>query len=379
MDCGCVPVLCRLGLADPDLLAHLRDRIAEFGCVLAICCTLARIGNEVYELRRPEIGELREPTTSETVGSIHHAHKRNPEGSEHLDTLSRLARANAAVLIEGMVVGHERDGRGWKAEWVALPEICMLTGVSLQLARHLLSGLSVEVDGCAATCRRGDNLASEQILAAGRNSVNTPPSSSCTSSSLLVAETSTTWSAPWWRRVPRPQRRVAPGRREAWATQVGWSTPSRPAVGAPARESEGGCVSPKGRSRNSSHATHPHASPGSRPSDGAALREADDLTGFGVAGNKARPLEYLMGAAVESGADVLVAAGSPSSNFCAAAALAAATVGLDCDLLFPGTLPTPSVNVELARAAGARVIFGVVETRERARRRRPRPRECPAC
>ena len=91
----------------------------------------------------------------------------------------------------------------------------------------------------------------------------------------------------------------------------------------------------------------------------------DDLTGFGVAGNKARALEYLMGAALDGGADVLVAAGSLSSNFCAAAALAAATVGLDCDLLFPGTPPTtPSVNVELARATGARLLFGVVGTRE---------------
>jgi D-cysteine desulfhydrase len=91
----------------------------------------------------------------------------------------------------------------------------------------------------------------------------------------------------------------------------------------------------------------------------------DDLTGFGVAGNKARALEYLMGAAVEGGADVLVAAGSPSSNFCAAAALAAATVGLDCDLLFPGTPPAaPSVNVELARATGARLLFDVVGSRE---------------
>lgn len=91
----------------------------------------------------------------------------------------------------------------------------------------------------------------------------------------------------------------------------------------------------------------------------------DDLTGFGIAGNKARALEYLLGAAIEGGADVLVAAGSPSSNFCAAAALAAATVGLDCDLLFPGTPPAaPSVNVELARATGARLLFGVVGSRE---------------
>jgi D-cysteine desulfhydrase len=113
----------------------------------------------------------------------------------------------------------------------------------------------------------------------------------------------------------------------------------------------------------------------------------DDLTGFGVAGNKARALEYLIGAAVDGDADVLVAAGSPSSNFCAAAALAAATVGMDCELLFPGDPPSvPSANVELARQAGARLLFGTVESREylddavlahatslRAKGRRPYP------
>jgi D-cysteine desulfhydrase len=98
---------------------------------------------------------------------------------------------------------------------------------------------------------------------------------------------------------------------------------------------------------------------------GSIYVKRDDLTGFGVSGNKARPLEFLIGDALAQGADVLVAAGAPSSNFCAAAALAARTVGLDCDLLFPGPPPTtPSVNVELARAAGARLCFDVVATRE---------------
>ena len=157
-----------LGLADPGISwISSRDRIAEFGGLLAMVCgTLARIGNEVYELQRPEIGELREPTTTATVGSITMPHKRNPEGSEHLDTLARLARANAAVLVEGMTAGHERDGRAWKAEWIALPEICLLTGVALQLGRHLLSGLGVEVETMRANLERfGDQLASEQILA----------------------------------------------------------------------------------------------------------------------------------------------------------------------------------------------------------------------
>jgi adenylosuccinate lyase len=157
-----------LGLADPGISwLTSRDRIAEFGGLLAMVCgTLARIGNEVYELQRPEIGEVREPATPDTVGSITMPHKRNPEGSEHLDTLARLVRANAGVLVEGMVVGHERDGRGWKAEWAALPEVCLLTGVALQLGRRLLSGLIVDTEAMRRNLdRHGDQLASERILA----------------------------------------------------------------------------------------------------------------------------------------------------------------------------------------------------------------------
>jgi D-cysteine desulfhydrase len=91
----------------------------------------------------------------------------------------------------------------------------------------------------------------------------------------------------------------------------------------------------------------------------------DDLTGFGVAGNKARALEYLVGAAIADDADVLVAAGSPSSNFCAAVALAAARVGLECELLIAGTAPPdPAVNLEIAKAAGARLLFDLVARRE---------------
>lgn len=98
---------------------------------------------------------------------------------------------------------------------------------------------------------------------------------------------------------------------------------------------------------------------------GPLFVKRDDLTGFGIAGNKARALEFLIGAAVAEGADVLVAAGSPSSNFCAAAAMAARVVGMDCDLVLAGPRPSvPSPNVELAAAAGARLLFDVVATRD---------------
>ena len=154
-----------LGLSDPGISwLTARDRLAEFAQVLAmICGTLARIGNEVLELQRPEIGELREPTTAAAVGSITMPHKRNPERSEHLDTLARLVRSSAGVLLEGMVQVHERDGRGWKAEWVALPEVCLLTGVALQTAIGLLAGLEVDTAAMAGNVPAG--AGSERLLA----------------------------------------------------------------------------------------------------------------------------------------------------------------------------------------------------------------------
>jgi adenylosuccinate lyase len=159
----------RLGLADPGVSwLTARDRLAEFGNLLAmIAATLARVGNEVYELQRPEIGELREAAAPEAVGSITMPHKRNPEGAEHLVTLGRLVRAQAGVLLEGMVAEHERDGRAWKAEWAAFPEVCLLTGAALQLADRLLAGLEVDAGAMARNLAASRGyLASERVLAA---------------------------------------------------------------------------------------------------------------------------------------------------------------------------------------------------------------------
>lgn len=137
-----------LGLSEPAISwLSARDRPAEFGGVLAgITGTLARIGNEVYELQRPEIAELSEPRREGVIGSITMHHKRNPEGSEHLDTLARLVRSSSGILMESVVSQHERDGRAWKAEWVALPEVCLLTGTALEVAVDLLEGLEVHPD-----------------------------------------------------------------------------------------------------------------------------------------------------------------------------------------------------------------------------------------
>lgn len=88
---------------------------------------------------------------------------------------------------------------------------------------------------------------------------------------------------------------------------------------------------------------------------GPLLLKRDDLAGFAAAGNKTRPLEYLVGAALADGCDVLVTGGGPGSNFCPAAALAARAAGLDCELVVWGDV-TAAPNLALTVAAGARLL-----------------------
>lgn len=62
----------------------------------------------------------------------------------------------------------------------------------------------------------------------------------------------------------------------------------------------------------------------------------DDLTGLEGGGNKTRKLEFLVGEAIESGADMLVTAGAIQSNHTRQTAAAAAKCNMKCALLHVG-------------------------------------------
>lgn len=138
-------VMARLGLDAPVVSwTAARDRFAEFVLWLAlVTATLDKIGHEIYNLQRSEIGELAEPEAAGGVGSITMPQKRNPERSEHLGTLARLVRRDADLMLEAMVGDHERDGRSWKTEWAAVPEACVAGGAALLIAQELVAGLEV--------------------------------------------------------------------------------------------------------------------------------------------------------------------------------------------------------------------------------------------
>ncbi len=85
----------------------------------------------------------------------------------------------------------------------------------------------------------------------------------------------------------------------------------------------------------------------------------DDLTGFGLSGNKVRKLEFHFAAAAEAAADTVITCGAVQSNHSRATALAAARLGYR-SILFLRTadtddLNTPAGNYLLDRLAGAEI------------------------
>lgn len=84
----------------------------------------------------------------------------------------------------------------------------------------------------------------------------------------------------------------------------------------------------------------------------------DDVTGAVVQGNKVRKLEYLLGDALERGADTVVTTGGVQSNHCRATAVTARKVGLEPYLLLRGDEPEVyDGNLLLDRIAGAEIEY----------------------
>jgi D-cysteine desulfhydrase len=84
----------------------------------------------------------------------------------------------------------------------------------------------------------------------------------------------------------------------------------------------------------------------------------DDLTGLLESGNKVRKLEFLVGEALQQGADTLLTCGRPDSNGCRAVAAVAARLGLRAVLAIRGERPAAyDGNLLLGRLLGAETRY----------------------
>ena len=82
----------------------------------------------------------------------------------------------------------------------------------------------------------------------------------------------------------------------------------------------------------------------------------DDLTGLAFGGNKTRHLEFILGEALQRGADTIITGASIQSNFCRQTAAACAKLGLRCILYLNGEeTGAPQGNLLLDHLAGADV------------------------
>jgi D-cysteine desulfhydrase family pyridoxal phosphate-dependent enzyme len=73
----------------------------------------------------------------------------------------------------------------------------------------------------------------------------------------------------------------------------------------------------------------------------------DDCTGLGFGGNKARKLEYLIGEAQALGSDVVITTGAKQSNHARQTAVAAARVGMGCELVLTDSVPGRTASYQV--------------------------------
>ena len=134
-----------LGLREPTVSWHtIRTPVAELaGALSGVAGAAAKIATDIVLLAQTEVGEVAERAPG---GSSTMPHKRNPVGAVLAVACERHARANAGILIEGVVQEHERAVGAWQAEWHALTSALAAAGGAVAAVRRSLTGLEVDVD-----------------------------------------------------------------------------------------------------------------------------------------------------------------------------------------------------------------------------------------
>ncbi|PSL08230.1 3-carboxy-cis,cis-muconate cycloisomerase [Haloactinopolyspora alba] len=135
-----------LGLAVDDVPWHVaRDRLVEFGTAGATAAgTAGRLGREIVDLSRTEIGEVREVDGHHRGASSTMPQKRNPISSEAMIGFSVHAATLLPGLYRGLEAGHERAAGEWQAEWMVLPDLVCSAASALALAADAARGLQVD-------------------------------------------------------------------------------------------------------------------------------------------------------------------------------------------------------------------------------------------
>ena len=93
-------------------------------------------------MMQTEVEEVYEPFAEGRGSSSTMPQKRNPISSNYIHACIAMVRQHVAALLDAMVEDHERSTGPWEIEWIALPEIFLLSAGALAQARFLVGGLA---------------------------------------------------------------------------------------------------------------------------------------------------------------------------------------------------------------------------------------------
>lgn len=135
-----------LGLTDPGHGWHAeRDCIGAFAAWMAgLVASLGKMGEDLILHTQSGIGEV---VIAGAGGSSTMPQKQNPVAPSVLVALARQVIALSGAVQGAGLHRQQRDGAAWFTEWLALPQMCVLTGRALSLALDLAQRITP--DGAA--------------------------------------------------------------------------------------------------------------------------------------------------------------------------------------------------------------------------------------
>lgn len=152
-----------LGLTDPGHSWHAeRDTIATFAAWMAgLTASLGKMGEDLLLLTQTGIGEV---AISGAGGSSTMPQKQNPVGPAVLVALARHCTGLAATLQGAAMPRQQRDGAAWFTEWLALPQLCILTGRALTLSQDLTQRITPQPQAMTRGLAADGNLIHAEAL-----------------------------------------------------------------------------------------------------------------------------------------------------------------------------------------------------------------------
>jgi adenylosuccinate lyase len=138
-------------LAEPEYLLRL---LLEYNTAFGI---IANLADDLRNLQRTEIAELRENFTADQVGSSTMPQKRNPWNSEHIKSLWKTFMPRVITFYMDQISEHQRDLSNSASQRFIADYV---TGFCLAIGRitHVMEGLAADREKCLHNLRSGGGI-----------------------------------------------------------------------------------------------------------------------------------------------------------------------------------------------------------------------------